>query len=275
MTVSLLLENNMSLRKALCHVGCSRNAYYYRHRKRSAIPPDPAVASAAEKIMLQRPSYGTRRVAVMLSRYLGRPVNRKQVQRLFHIMNWTEPAKKKGEIIRSKSNIVKASRPHEFWEADMSYIWCGADGWCYLFNVLDVFTREWVSFALDISAVRTNAIQSVVNAVSSHDIDTGKLNLRVDNGSQYASADFRSSMKVLGIRLEYIFRNTPEQNGHIESFHKTLKREYIWPYDFQNYQEAEIAIGKAFLDYNKYRIHSALGYMTPYEFLETWEMKNK
>jgi transposase InsO family protein len=40
-------------------------------------------------------------------------------------------------------------------------------------------------------------------------------------------------MKVLGIRLEFIFRNTPEQNGHIESFHKTLKREYIWPYDFQ------------------------------------------
>lgn len=32
--------------------------------------------------------------------------------------------------------------------------------------------------------------------------------------------------------LEFIFANTPEQNGHIESFHKTLKKEYLWPLDF-------------------------------------------
>jgi putative transposase len=46
-----------------------------------------------------------------------------------------------------------------------------------------------------------------------------------------------------------------------------LKKEYIWPMDFQNYQEAETAIREAFTDYNQYRIHSSLGYMTPYEFI--------
>ncbi len=61
--------------------------------------------------------------------------------------------------------------------------------------------------------------------------------------------------------------NTPEQNGHIESFHKTLKKEYIWPMDFANYQQAETAIREAFLDYNQHRIHSSLGYMTPYEYI--------
>jgi putative transposase len=38
-------------------------------------------------------------------------------------------------------------------------------------------------------------------------------------------------MSVLGLKLEHIACNTPEQDGHIESFHKTLKKEYIWPYD--------------------------------------------
>ena len=49
-------------------------------------------------------------------------------------------------------------------------------------------------------------------------------------------------MRALGIKLEFIYYNTPEQNGHVESFHKTLKKEYLWCQDFKNYQEAEIAM---------------------------------
>ncbi len=276
MAISIMLDDRMSLRKALHHAGCSRKMYYYRRKDRN-VRLDPAVLDAAKRITLERPFYGTRRMAVMLSRELGRPVNRKQVQRVFRALNWIEPARKKADIIRSKGKTVKASRPYELWEADMSYVWCGIDGWCYLFNVMDVFSREWIAYAFDTSAVKENAIQSVVNAMASHRdrFNVSELSLRVDNGPQYKSNAFRESMKIMEIRTEFIFRNTPEQNGHIESFHKTLKREYIWVNDFQNYQEAEIAVSNAFIDYNRNRIHSALGYKTPYEFLSEWEMMNK
>ncbi len=271
MAISIMLDDRMSLRKALHHAGCSRTVYYYRRKERN-VRLDPAMVDVAKKIALERPFYGTRRMAATLSRELGRSVNRKQVRRIFHALNWIEPARKKADIIRSKGRVVRASKPNELWEADMSYVWCGVDGWCYLFSVIDVFSREWVAYAYDTSAVKENAVQSVTNALASHGIDVSALTLRVDNGSQYRSSAFRQSMQVFGIRTEFIFRNTPEQNGHIESFHKTLKKEYIWPYDFQNYQEAEIAISNAFIDYNRNRIHSALGYKTPYEFLEQWEM---
>jgi transposase InsO family protein len=46
-----------------------------------------------------------------------------------------------------------------------------------------------------------------------------------------------------------------------------LKREYIWTRDFQTFQEAEQAMAEAFVDYNRDRPHSALRYMSPYEFL--------
>src|SRR5690606_11623549 len=75
--------------------------------------------------------------------------------------------------------------------------------------------------------------------------------------------------------LEHIACNTPEQNGHIESFHKTLKKEYVWPYDFSTYQEAEAAIRDAFVDYNQYRIHSSSGYLTPYEFTSKWKQEQQ
>lgn len=106
---------------------------------------------------------------------------------------------------------------------------------CYLFNVFDTFSRRWVAYAFDVSATKEAAIQSVTNAISSSNVDAGMLTLRVDNGSQYRSRAFMESIKVLGIRFKFIFANTPEQNGHVELFHKTLKREYIWPHDFQNY----------------------------------------
>ncbi|MCL5067357.1 MAG: integrase core domain-containing protein [Thaumarchaeota archaeon] len=158
----------------------------------------------------------------------------------------------------------------------MTYIWCGKDRWCYPFSVLDVFTRIWLGYAFDTRAGRESAIMSVNNALASNpQTETSKLVLRVDNGSQYRSREFIESMKALGVKLEFIFVNTPEQNGHIESFQKTLKREYIWVNDFREYPEAEAAIANAFQDYNQKRPHSSLDYRTPFEFLSDWEMKQK
>lgn len=43
------------------------------------------------------------------------------------------------------------------------------------------------------------------------------------------------------------------------------------PREFGSHQEAEAAVGEAFTDYNRDRIHSALDYMTPYEYLDEWK----
>lgn len=116
-------------------------------------------------------------------------------------------------------------------------------------------------------AVASNAIQSVVKAVEKYPEAAGKVILRCDNESQYKSGAFRESMKALGLHMEFIAASTPEQNGHIESFHGKFKREYVWPQEFATFQEAAAAIREAFADYNGVRPHSSLKYMTPYEFV--------
>jgi len=98
---------------------------------------------------------------------------------------------------------------------------------------------------------------------------------RITNHKYWSSRDFQKSVALLGIKQEFIWHHTPEQNGHVESFHKTLKKEYIWPHEFENFQTAQVIIAKAFEDYNSFRIHSALGYLTPNEFMELLEMKHK
>ena len=70
--------------------------------------------------------------------------------------------------MRSKVPNIKADRPNQVWEADLTYIHCGIDGWGYLFNMFDIFTREWVGYCFDLSAVKENAIISVENALVTH-----------------------------------------------------------------------------------------------------------
>lgn len=232
MTTAAAGNDGLSLRKALAYAGCSRNAYYYNRKKEDKKEPrnttqqsdeERAMEKRIKEIILQRPSYGTRRMATMLTRITGKPINRKRVQRLYRKLNLTMPSRKKREIIRSKysNNIKMVDRPSELWEADLTYIHCGIDGWGYLFNVFDVFTREWMGYCFDLSAVKENAIISIENALVSHreisisgsnnnsdNSNNYKPTIRTDNGSQYTSNAFRKSMSVLGLDLEHIACNT-------------------------------------------------------------------
>ena len=117
----------ISLTKSLSYCGVSRTAWYYVRR-----PRDLAIDGKMESLIMEvaktRPTYGTRRVAAQLARQLGAPVNRKKVSRIYRKLEWTAPRMRKSEIIRSGRKLPRPVEPNQFWEADMSYIWCGGTG---------------------------------------------------------------------------------------------------------------------------------------------------
>jgi len=253
MTAVKKMKQSMSLTKSLFYCGLPKSSWYYCKTSSRNIPLNKTVTETVQKIGSVRPTYGTRRMAAAVSRELKTAVNRKQIRRIFHRLAWIEPSKTKKEIIKV----------NQLWEADMSYVDCGADGWCYCFNVIDAFTRKWVGYSFSPVATSDVAIQSIVYSVASQKPDCNNLRIRTDNGTQYKSHSTRNSIKLLGIKQEFIWHNTPQQNGHVESFHKTLKKEYLWPHEFASYQQAEIILADAFADYN------------PIEFEKQWEMRNK
>ena len=268
------VSRGMSLNRALRYCGMSKRAWYYVKKPRD-VAIDANVADRVRGIASRRPTYGTRRMAAQVARETGVPTNRKKIQRIYRKIGWNEPRKGKKDIIRaSRRGRFKPAAPNQLWETDITYIHCGVDGWCYCFNVLDVFTRKWLAYIFDTTATAHTAIQSVLKAASSAG-EIPNLRLRTDNGPQYGGREFKKAMQVLGIRHEFIWKHTPEQNGHVESFHGTLKKEYVWPHDFARFQDAEVVLAKAFVDYNEDRIHSALGYITPSEFVCKLEGGNK
>ena len=269
--VGQLLRHDISLNRALRLCGMTKKMWYYKPKQHQT-PINPAMLHSILQIREERPFYGTRRVAAEVSRRLGTPVNRKTVRRIYKEMGWSLPSRTK--MPKERWEPVKTTRPNQIWETDITYVWCGqVDGWCYCFNILDTFTRQWLAYRFSTTATADIAVESLVEAVTVAKPDCSKLTIQCDNGSQYSGKKFRKATSLLGIRLAYIQAHTPEQNGHIESFHCTLKREYVWPHVFANYTEAEAVTSRAFRDYNRTRLHSALRYVPPDEFLASWKAK--
>ena len=89
------------------------------------------------------------------------------------------------------------------------------------------------------------------------------LRLRHDNGSIFLARRFVGTAQQLAITQEFIPRYSPEYNGVIERFFRTLKQECVWLHHFESFEQAEQVI-MAWIDrYNTERQHSALGYLTP------------
>ena len=152
MIVTKQLTTKLSLRKSLCYTGISHNKWYYSKSPRN-IPLNKTVSDTVQNIGNTRPTYGTRRMAAAATRELGFAVNRKQIRRIFHKLGWIEPKKTKKQIMASKKKLAKPTAPNQLWQTDMTYVWCGIDGWCYCFNVIDAFPAEFVEFLMHLFTI--------------------------------------------------------------------------------------------------------------------------
>ena len=259
------LKHEMSLRNSSRISGISLSGYYYKPKDRHIQRLDPSIKDRIKDIASERPTYGYRRVWAVL-RNSGTEVNQKTVRNVLKDSDLNLPASKhRGRT--KKRNLFKPTGPDQLWETDITYI-PTESGMTYLMCIKDCFTKEWQGYHYSRSCMAKDAIRSVENAVLmafNGSVPKG-LVLRTDNGPQYISKEFRNAMKLLEIKLEYIQKHTPEDNGDIESFHNSIKTDYIWPNEFWDFHYASLEIGKAFIDYNERRPHSSIDYLPPREF---------
>ena len=90
--------------------------------------------------------------------------------------------------------------------------------------------------------------------------------LRSDNGLIFQSRRFRSACRDYRLRQEFITPYTPEQNGIIERFFRSLKEECVWQNPFKSFGDAKRAIAQWIEWYNTGRPHQSLGYRSPREY---------
>ena len=88
-----------------------------------------------------------------------------------------------------------------------------------------------------------------------------------DQGAQYLSNDYISTLKHHSIEISVAHRGRPWENGYAERLIRTLKEEEVHLNAYEDIHEARERIGHFITQvYHQKRPHSALGYLTPMEF---------
>lgn len=172
-------------------------------------------------------------------------------------------------IFQVEEPATHPTRPNEVWASDLSYI-PTAEGFLYLATYLDIFTRKVVGFSVD-DHMETSLITSALEmALGRQELTAGGLLAHSDRGSQYASMDYRERLKSLSITASMSRRGNCYDNSFAESFFATLKKELIYRTEYKNKEEAKKEIFKYIeVWYNRQRIHSSIGYMSPVQFEES------
>jgi len=257
-----------------------RSTYYYRLRNRQEkLKQDADLRDRIERIVLEFPGYGYRRVTRQLHRE-GLRVNHKRVLRLMRQAGLLCRKKKRFVVttdsrhsFRVYPNLVKdltLSCTNQVWVADITYIRLLYE-FIYLAAILDAFSRKVVGWALGRTLGSELTLAALKSALKARKPPVGCIH-HSDRGIQYACDEYVKTLQEARLLLSMGRKSNPYDNARMESFFKTLKQEEVHIYEYRNFQEAQERIGY-FLEvvYNQKRLHSALGYLPPdeYEALNT------
>ena len=161
----------------------------------------------------------------------------------------------------------RVTRPDRIYVADISYI-PTEEGWLYLATEMDLFSHRIVGWSLSGRLTRELALSALGMAVGLRRPGPGLIH-HSDQGVQYACGDFQRLLARHQMLPSMSRRGNPYDNAVAESFFRTLKVELIYRRRFRTRTEAKAAIVEYIeLVYNRRRLHSSLGYLSPVEYEE-------
>ncbi len=166
----------------------------------------------------------------------------------------------------------KTAEPNKVWVTDITYIPC-REGRLYLASVLDLCTREIVGWRLGERMTTDLVLGALDDAYKAKRPKKGLIH-HSDRGSQYASADYRKRLKKYRMKASMSRKGNCYDNACIESFHSVLKKEFVYCTKFKTKQQAQDEMFQYIeFFYNRKRIHSALGYVSPVQFAAKFQTR--
>lgn len=283
----------MQRKAALTITGVTRHQYYHKpkagkggrpltcstHQLREghlvSVPDSDVIARIHELKSDPDTDSGYQKTArrLMLEGYYIGP---KKTHRLMEQEDLLAPRRKAAKHTYVKYRVVTPERPLHVLEMDIKSKWITSErrnG--YILTILDTFTRQALHWQAGLCMTQHQITQAWDQVIKQHlqpaDLLNKKLHVEVrsDNGPQFIASMVQGYFK--DNHLDHVFTHpyTPQENGHIESFHAILgaylERHTIWDLD----QLLDV-LSTFYTGYNGKRIHGSTAYLWPDLFEQAW-----
>jgi putative transposase len=254
----------------------SRSAYYeWLHCPESArAKADRELAGDLARLHFElREACGSIRLSRELARR-GRRVGKHRIARLKRIYGlWT---RRRHRFVRTASSRpdrcvypntlnrqFSAAQPNTVWVSDVTAIWT-LQGWLYLAVVIDLCSRRvigWSSGPRFDTALTLAALNQALRRRGAPEMHHS------DRGPHYRSSEYQERLKVREIVASMSRAGNCYDNAVAESFFSSLKNEETLHHRYATREDARSALYDYIeVFYNRKRLHSTLGYVSPVEF---------
>ena len=261
----------------MCRVNSVSPAGYYAWKRRPASVrslEDERLASQIQRVHRDsRQTYGSPRVHAALQRE-GELASRRRIERIMRergIRSCSASLYRKLPgltrfygTIASHVHEAEVTKPDQVWVADITYLKVSGQ-WRYLATVMDRCSRRLLGWAL--SAEKSGAVvrRALAAALRTRKPARGTI-FHSDRGSEFLAYALRHQLNKAGLMQSVNRPRRMTDNAHMESWNKTLKSDLYHRQSFHSDQQLRTALHSYIGFYNRYRLHSSLGYRSPVEF---------
>ena len=262
----------------MCRVLKVERSGYYAWLKcpQSARAKDDArlLAYIEESYLASGGVYGSRNVHRDLTE-AGERIGRKRVERLMRqkgLRSVRSPLRRRYK--GGKPAVVAPNRlqrqftvkqPDLAWVTDITYLRT-AEGWLYLAVVIDLYSRRVVGWSMGDRMPASLVCDALRMALFNRRMPRGVI-VHTDRGSQYCSHEHRALLDEHGLIASMSAKGNCYDNAAMESWNHSLKVEAIHGERFATREQARAHVFEYIeVDYNRNRLHSTLGYLSPEQF---------
>lgn len=250
----------MSLRQACVLFCISTSVYYYSPKRKN----DSEIIEQLSLLANLHQQWGFWMMFNRL-RNLQYHWNHKRVYRVYTAMRLNLRSKRKKRLpARVKEPLLCPIQPNITWSLDFMHDTLQNGKTIRTLNVIDDFNREALSIIVDTSLPAQRVIRELDKLLEWR----GKPEkIRSDNGPEFIAQAISDWCIKNEIEWTHIQPGKPTQNSLVERFNRTFREDVLDSYMFESLTQARKYANAWVWMYNNERPHSALGYLTPIEFL--------
>lgn len=253
----------VSERRACETLNQPRSCQRYKPKPRD---DEEAMVKRMRELAGQRPRFGYRRIAALLRRESWR-ASATRVQRLWRREGLKVPQKKRKRRHLGQSenacHLRRAEHKDHVWTWDFVFDRTVAGSLLKWLSIIDEYTRECLALKVDRSITSEDVIDMLAELFAIRGVPGA---IRSDNGPEFVAQAIQRWLSQVNVQSLYIAPGSPWENGYVESFHSRLRDEFLAMEEFESLAAAQRLTVTWREDYNDYRPHGSLGYLTPTEF---------